>query len=98
MRCTGAIRIIGSGWRFACRSWHRHKLIPSKRDLIQFGYNQPLEGKAPLAAYAYHYHNDPNFLHTNVTLRIAALAPVYLDSELGFVHGLGPQIRFCDRA
>jgi len=32
--------------------------------------------------------NQPDFLHTNLTLRLA-LAPVYLDSEFGFVHGLG---------
>ncbi len=69
------------------------QIDPVKRDLIQFGYNQPMEGKAPLAAYAYYYRNDPGFYRTNLTLRIA-LAPVYVDSELGFVHGLGPQTDF----
>lgn len=69
------------------------QIDPVKRDLIQFGYNQPLEGQAPLAAYAFYYHNQPNFTRTNLTLRLA-LAPVYLDSELGFVHGLGPQTDF----
>jgi len=65
------------------------QIDPIKRDLIQFGYNQPLEGRAPLAGYAFYYHNQPDFLHTNVTLRLA-LAPVYLDSEVGFNHALGP--------
>src|ERR1700744_3952572 len=69
------------------------QIDPVKRDLIQFGYNQPLEGAEPLAAYAYYYRNDPNFLRTNMTLRLA-VAPVYLDSELGVVHGLGPQTDF----
>ena len=69
------------------------QIDPVKRDLIQFGYNQPVEGRAPVAGYAYYYHNQPDFLHTNQTLRIA-LAPVYLDSELGFVHGLGPNTDF----
>ena len=69
------------------------QIDPYKRDLVQFGYNQPLEGRAPLAAYAYYYRNDPNFLRTNMTLRLA-VAPVYLDSELGFVHGLGPNTDF----
>ena len=69
------------------------QIDPVKRDLLQFGYNQPLQGKGPLAGYAFYYHNQPDFLHTNVTLRLA-LAPVYLDSELGFVHGLGPQTDF----
>jgi hypothetical protein len=69
------------------------QIDPVKRDLIQFGYNQAMEGHAPFAGYAFYYHNQPDFLRTNLTLRLA-LAPVYLDSELGFVHGLGPQTDF----
>ena len=69
------------------------QIDPVKRDLIQIGYNQPLEGRAPVAGYAFYYHNQPDFIRTNLTLRLA-LAPVYLDSELGFVHGLGPQTDF----
>ena len=69
------------------------QIDPVKRDLIQFGYNQPLEGRAPVAGYAYYYRNDPDFLRTNLTLRLA-LAPTYLDSELGFAQGLGPQTDF----
>jgi hypothetical protein len=65
------------------------QIDPVKRDLIQFGYNQAFEGHQPLAAYAFYYHNQPDFLKTNLTLRLA-LAPVYLDSELGFVDALGP--------
>ena len=52
-----------------------------------------MEGHAPLAGYAYYYHNQPDFLRTNLTLRLA-VAPMYLDSELGFVDGLGPQTDF----
>jgi hypothetical protein len=52
-----------------------------------------VEGHAPLAGYAFYYHNQPDFLRTNLTLRLA-VAPVYLDSELGFVHGLGPNTDF----
>jgi hypothetical protein len=69
------------------------QIDPVKRDLIQIGYNQLLEGRAPVAGYAFYYHNQPDFLRTNLTLRLA-LAPVYVDSELGFVHGLGPQTDF----
>jgi len=65
------------------------QIDPAKRDLIQLGYNQSFEGRAPLAAYAYYYHNQPDFLRTNMTLRLA-VAPVYLDSELGFIGALGP--------
>jgi len=63
------------------------------RNLIQFGYNQPLEGHAPFSGYAYYYRNQLDFLRTNQTLRLA-VAPTYLDSNLGFVQGLGPNTDF----
>ncbi len=98
-----AVCIIKSAMRRSATSWCWLALLlppavsaqidPVKRDLIQFGYDQPLEGRAPLGAYAFYYRNDPGFIRTNLTLRLA-LAPVYLDSELGFVHGLGPQTDF----
>jgi len=69
------------------------QIDPVERDLIQFGYNQALEGHAPFAGYAFYYHNQPDFLRTNLTLRLA-LEPVYLDSEFGFVGGLGPHTDF----
>ena len=69
------------------------QIDPVQRDLIQIGYNQAVEGHAPFAGYAFYYHNQPDFLRTNLTLRLA-VAPVYLDSELGFVHGLGPNTDF----
>src|SRR5258708_9447897 len=65
------------------------QIDPARRDLVQFGYNQAFEGHAPLAAYAFFYHNQPDFLRTNLTLRLA-LPPVYLASELRFVNALGP--------
>ena len=72
------------------------KLIPVRRDLIQLGYNQAFEGHAPLAGYAFYYHNQPDFLRTNLTLRLA-VAPVYLDSELGFVGGARAEHGFWHR-
>ncbi len=60
------------------------------RELVQVGYNQPIEGRAPFAGYAYYYHNQPGFIRTNWVLR-AAIAPVYLDAELGMKGALGPQ-------
>lgn len=60
---------------------------PVKRELIQFGYNAAFEGHAPLSAYAFYYRNEPDFLRTNLTLRLA-LAPTYLDSELGILGAL----------
>jgi hypothetical protein len=65
------------------------QIDPVRRDLIQLGYNGAFEGHQPLSAYAFYYHNQPDFLETNLTLRLA-VAPVYLDSELGFIGALGP--------
>jgi hypothetical protein len=62
---------------------------PELRELLQAGFTQSVQGASPPAAYGYYYLNEPNFLHTNVTLRLA-LAPVYLDSEVGLVGLLGP--------
>jgi hypothetical protein len=62
---------------------------PDKRELVQVGFSQAVQGASPVAAYGYYYLNEPNFLRTNLTLRIA-LAPVYLDSEVGLVGLLGP--------
>lgn len=65
------------------------QIDPYKRELIQFGYNQAVEGDAPIAAYAFYYYNKPDFLdETNLTLRLA-VAPVYMDSELGLSGALG---------
>ena len=67
------------------------QIDPVRRELIQVGYNQPLEGRGPLAAYAFYYSNKPfTRQHTNLTLRLA-VAPVYLDSELGISRALTPQ-------
>ena len=67
----------------------RGQVDPQLRELLQFGFNQPVQGASPVAAYGYYYLNEPDFFHTNVTLRLA-LAPVYLDSEVGLVGLLGP--------
>jgi hypothetical protein len=65
------------------------QIDPIKRDLIQFGYNAAFEGHQPFSGYAFYYHNQPNFLqHTNLTLRLA-IAPTYVDSEMGFANALG---------
>lgn len=69
------------------------QLDPEYRRLIQLGYNQPVEGRGPIAAYGFFYYNQPNFYSSNLVLR-AAIAPVYLDSELGFKSLLGPHTDF----
>lgn len=66
------------------------QIDPVHRRLVQVGFEQPLRNDGPTAAYGYYYHNQPGFLdRTNLTLR-AAVAPVYVDSELGLRGALGP--------
>ena len=62
---------------------------PFVRNQIQLGYDQPITGKGPQAAYAYYYLNVPEFVRTNLTLRMA-IAPAYLDGELGIRSVLSP--------
>ena len=88
---TGTTRCCG--WGCSSPLLASAQIDPVARDLIQSGYNQAFEGHAPLAAYAFYYHNQPDFVQTNLTLRLA-VAPVYVDSELGFVNGLGPNTDF----
>ncbi len=65
------------------------QIDPIERRLVQIGYNASFQGHSPLALYAFFYYNKPNLLdHTNLTLRLA-IAPTYLDSELGFKDLLG---------
>lgn len=58
------------------------QIDPVKRDLIEAGYQQAFEGRGPFPGYAYYYLNRPEFVRTNLALRLA-IAPVYLDGELG---------------
>ena len=67
----------------------RGQIDPTERRLLQLGYNKSIEGRGPTAGYAFFYYNQPGFVQTNLTLRVA-IAPVYLDSELGIAHALGP--------
>ena len=64
------------------------QIDPVDRELFQLGYNTAWEGHQPISAYAFYYRNEPGFLRTNLTLRLA-VAPTYLDSELGIRHVLG---------
>jgi hypothetical protein len=67
----------------------RAQIDPVRRELVQLGYNQALQGHAPFSGYAFYYLNQPEFVRSNLTLRLA-VAPVYLDSELGIREALGP--------
>ena len=65
------------------------QIDPEKRQLVQLGFNQPVEGRGPFSGYVFYLRNDPDFLNrSNLTLRLA-VAPIYIDSELGISHALG---------
>src|SRR4026208_978887 len=65
------------------------QVAPFQRHQLRLGYGQPLMGKGPQAVYLYYYRNDPQFVRSNLTLRLA-VAPAYLDSELGIKDVLSP--------
>ncbi len=62
---------------------------PIHRSLLHVGYDQPVNGRGPRGVYAYYYFNEPHLVGTNIALRMA-LAPAYVDSELGFRELLSP--------
>jgi hypothetical protein len=65
------------------------QIDPEHRNLLELGYDQPLEGQGPQGVYAYYYYNNPDFFNTNLDLRLA-IAPAYVDGELGFKQLLSP--------
>jgi hypothetical protein len=67
----------------------RAQIDPVRRDLVQVGYDQPLGGHPPVAAYGYYYLNRPEFLRPNLALRLV-VAPLYVDGELGIKGAFGP--------
>ena len=66
------------------------QIDPVGRELVQIGYNQALQGHSPFSGYAFYYHNHPQFVRSNLTLRLA-VAPVYLDAELGIRGAISPR-------
>lgn len=78
-----------TGWALLTAPGARAQIDPTERQLIQIGISQPLEGRSTIPGYAYYYYNQPSFICSNLTLRLA-VAPVYLDSELGIAQALGP--------
>ncbi|MCC6233569.1 MAG: hypothetical protein IT580_13045 [Verrucomicrobiales bacterium] len=62
---------------------------PYHRSMLQMGYDQPINGRGPRGVYAYYYYNKPDLIGTNVALRVA-LAPAYVDGELGLRELISP--------
>jgi hypothetical protein len=65
------------------------QIDPEHRNLLELGYDQPLAGQGPQGVYAYYYYNNPDFFKTNTALRLA-IAPAYVDGEVGFKQLLSP--------
>jgi len=61
------------------------QIDPAPRQLLHLGVDASLTDSGPAGAYAFYYWNMPNIPTTNEVLRLV-IAPVYIDSELGFQH------------
>ena len=61
---------------------------PERRDLFEFGYDQPLAGRAPVGAYVYYYLSRPQFRDAEHALHVA-LSPVYVDGEWAVRNAFG---------
>ncbi len=65
------------------------QIDPYPRSSLQLGYDQSLSSQGPQSLYAYYHYNNPALLRTNMALGLA-VAPIYLDGELGFRALLSP--------
>lgn len=66
------------------------QIDPRHRELLQLGFHEVIGGpRGPLRGYAYLYLNEPDYLGKGRTVRLA-LAPVYVDTELGLKSALSP--------
>src|SRR5215510_3397167 len=82
-------RCLISVWVFVSGLSGLGQVDPFHRNLLQLGYDQPAGRQGPHGIYAYYYYNDPVFFGTNRALRLA-IAPAYLDGEVGFREVLFP--------
>lgn len=68
----------------------RAQVDPERRRLIQMGVDKAFTGPAPVGGYIFLYSNEPHFIKKDWTLR-TALAPVYMDNELGIKNIFGTE-------
>jgi hypothetical protein len=74
------------------------QIDPVKRDLIQLGYNAAFEGHAPLAAYAFFYHNQPDWLAVvlqTATRRFAAARIIPVNHLTAMLRKFQPAFTIC---
>jgi hypothetical protein len=86
VRLVAAIGLVAASCAFA-------QIDPVRRDLVEFGYDQPLHGHFPLAAYLFYYVNRPQFGDADHALR-AAISPTYLDGDWATRNAFGPDTDF----
>jgi len=66
----------------------RAQIDPTRRVLLLGGYEQGLFHPGPVAPYAYAYMNVPEVAGSSTALRLV-VAPVYVDTEMGFMNAIG---------
>ena len=82
-----ALGALSAALGFACAA--HAQIDPERRDLFEFGYDQPVHGHAPVGAYIFYYLSRPQFGDADHALRVA-LSPVYVDAEWAVRDALGP--------
>lgn len=85
MRCLALVVLLLAGGAA------RAQIDDRKRLQLEAGYEQGLGNPGPLAPYLFVYLNHPGVLGSSSTLRMA-IAPVYVDSELGLRGAMGPDV------
>ena len=74
---------------FAARASVVAQIDSTEQELVELGYDHPVSGAGPTAAYGFLYLNKPDLFRKGSSLRLA-VAPVYADGEYGIGGALGP--------
>jgi len=85
-RVVAALALLGAA-ALSASAWAQ--IDPARRDLVEFGYDQPLEGHAPVSAYLFYDFSRPQFGDAEHALRLT-VSPVYLDGEWDIRGAFGP--------
>ena len=97
MRCGTWFAVTKAMFRMAiallaavlCSSVAHAQIDPVRRDLFEFGYDQPLAGHAPIGGYVFYYLSRPQFGDADHALHVA-LSPVYVDGEWAVRNAFAP--------
>jgi hypothetical protein len=94
---TRAQLLLAAGLWLLAGSHCLAQIGPEHRNLLELGHDKSFADRELQWVYAYYYcYNRPDFFCTNMVLRLA-IAPVYMDGELGLIPHPATNSGFLDK-